>query len=136
MNTWAQSPSGSVPALGDLDSDEGRELSLSGLFAFLEVYRLRDGFCREEVLEIEEAFARYDHDHEGRISTLEVGKVLRWLGYQTSWELQQMLVADVDIDRSGSLDKNELQKLVRRYRERDMETIVQTFNEFDLNGIG
>ncbi len=37
----------------------------------------------------EAAFKRYDRDGKGEMSALDVGKLLRWLGYVTTWDVQQ-----------------------------------------------
>lgn len=121
---------------GFATSEAGCEFSLSDLVAFLELYRARDGLSREEIAEIEAAFHRYDRDREGAINALEVGKVLRWLGFRSSWELQQELAMEVDVHQSGRLDLGDLQKLIRMYRERDIHTMKQAFKEYDTTGLG
>ena len=48
----------------------------------------------------------------------DVGKVLRWMGYTASFDVQVMLTREVDVDESGTLDAVELRKLVRRFQEK------------------
>lgn len=111
-------------------------LSLSELWRLLEVFRGREGLTRNESLEVEEAFQRCDPNPMGEICTADAGKVLRWFGYHTTWELQQHLVSEVDVDGSGSLNLSEVLKLVRKYREREITRMTRVFNEFDVESHG
>lgn len=119
-------------ALVDAGMDTHTELNRGELFSFLDIYRKREGLTREEITEIDAAFKRYDLDHSGTITAVHVGKLLRWMGYLTSWELQQKLVAEVDVDHSGQLRLLEIRKLVRKYREREIANLKKSFEDFDV----
>lgn len=54
----------------------------------------------------------------GEMDIKDVGKVLRWMGYTASFDVQVMLTREVDVDESGTLDAVELRKLVRRFQEK------------------
>jgi len=123
-------------ALIDAGVDISQDLGKADLYRFLDMYRRREGLSRDEIIEIDGAFKRYDRDQSDSINAVEVGKVLRWMGYLTSWELQQKLVAEVDVDHSGQLDLFEIRKLVRKYREREIATMKKAFAEYDLNSSG
>jgi Ca2+-binding EF-hand superfamily protein len=100
------------------------------LMRFLDVFRDRDGRSRAEVKEIKDAFARCDPEGVGEITVIDAGKLLRYLGFPLAWDLQQVLIAQVDMDRSGSIDLVEFQKLVRLYREREVARIRSIFHSF------
>jgi len=134
-----------VPSIDDLggngrrpsiSSERDFELDFWDVWRFVEVYRAHEGFNRKDVADIDEAFRRYDRDGKGELSTLEVGKVLRWLGYPTSWEQQQHLLAEVDVDKSGKLNIRELRKLMRKYRDREMAKTLKAFQDRDEAGSG
>ena len=61
------------------------------------------------------------------MSTLYVGKVLRWLGYPTPFEVQQHLITQVDMDESGKLDLPELRKMIRMYKDAAQISITFVF---------
>jgi Ca2+-binding EF-hand superfamily protein len=113
-----------------------RGMGLSELMHYLQVFRNREGFTRCDLEEIEKAFRRYDHDSTGQIQIAEVGKVLRWLGYPSSGDLQEYLVEKADSDNSGGLDLIEIRKLVRLYFEREVQKMKAVFEEYDTKGIG
>lgn len=104
------------------------EMRLNDLWQFLQVYRQREGLSRDECAEVEAAFERYDPEQKGEISTVDLGKALRWFGYQVSFTVQQSLIEEVDIDRSGKLDQQELRKLIRMYWEKELKRMQSAFN--------
>jgi len=116
--------------------DGGTVIELSECWRLLGVYRSREGFNKAEVDEIKQAFERYDKNNTGEISTLDIGKVLRWLGYPTPFEVQQHLTAQVDIDGSGQLDLGELRKMIRMYREKALKTMRAAFEDEDEDQLG
>jgi len=123
-------------ALQDAGMEVNQDLTRAELYCFLDTYRKREGLTREEIAEIDAAFERYDRDNSGTINSAEVGKVLRWIGYLTSWDLQQKLVSEVDVDHSGQLCLLEIRKLVRKYREREIGVMKKSFEEHDEDSAG
>lgn len=114
----------------------GQAFGVFELLRFLEIYRSREGFTAAEAEEIDNAFHKYDRDQCGEICTVAVGKVLRHMGYLTTFELQQQLVAEVDVDHSGKLSIPELRKLVRKYRELEIQRTRTAFKEYDFDSKG
>ncbi|CAE7394228.1 BPHL, partial [Symbiodinium necroappetens] len=55
--------------------------------------------------------------------------VLRWMGYPASFDVQQMLVKEVDIDESNTLDAVEMRKLVRKFQEKELTSWTIAFNQ-------
>merc|ERR1719478_900643 len=53
--------------------------------------------------------------------------MLRWLGFPSTMELQQELMAEVDIDRSGFLDFDEFLKVMRKYRDTELKTVRKAY---------
>jgi len=106
------------------------------LWQLLTTYRQREGFLASEMEEIESGFDRYDKNRTGEISHSEVGQVLRWLGYPTSFEILQQLIAKVDIDGSGSLSLAELLKLIRIYQSRELVKMREAFAANEVDGRG
>merc|ERR1712194_394226 len=117
------------------NANEG-QLGLSDVWRFLDVYRGREGFTRSDASEIQEAFKRYEREPIGEISPTEVGKVLRWLGYPTPWDLQQHLVAEIDVNKDCKLNLQELRKLVRKYQEREVMEMTKAFKQQDAASNG
>lgn len=105
----------------------GSEFDLSQIWQMLSVFRAREGFSAAEAREIQEAFTEQDYQNEGEISTLEVGKLLRSLGYSFSVEVLQQFIHRVDVDGSGRLDLSELRKLVRMYKEQETTQVKRMF---------
>ena len=63
----------------------------------------------------------------GEMDIKDVGKVLRWMGYSASFDVQVMLTREVDVDESGTLDHVELRKLVRRFQEKALLRVFVIF---------
>jgi len=110
-----------------LDEDDD-ELDVSEFFRLLDIYRQREGLSADDIQQLEVAFHHYDKEKIGELSTLDVGKVLRYLGYPISYELQQTFIAKVDVDRSTKLQFAEMKKLLRMYRELEIEAIRDAYD--------
>lgn len=136
--SWAlgrRAPTGIVAALRAAAVTEARSpLNFTEAWQFLIAYRSREGLSRREAADVDEAFQHCDAEAAGRIRTSEVGRVLRLLGYCVSWELQQHLVAEVDVDSSGWLSTRGLYKLVRKHRERDLADFLKAFRKYEHHG--
>jgi len=92
----------------------------------------------EEIAEFTEAFALYDKDGDGLITSKELGVVMRSLGQNpTEDELLQML-NEIDEDGNGTIDFPEfLTMMAKKMKDVDHEeTIREAFRIFDRDGNG
>merc|ERR1719465_1643 len=92
--------------------------------------RKTEGFTKDEIATFTNLFNKFDVDGSGEISTLELSQILRNLGYPTSVDVLQGLIAEVDVDGSGEIDIGELLKLLRKYRNREMMQSQHAFNQY------
>lgn len=113
----------------DIHAVMPKTITISNFFVFLEVYRYREGLDRKQIMELDAAFNKYDRRGFGEIDVKDVGKVLRWMGYPASFDVQQMLVKEVDIDESNTLDAVEMKKLVRKFQEKELTSWTTAFNQ-------
>nr|XP_002160750.3 calmodulin-A isoform X1 [Hydra vulgaris] len=92
----------------------------------------------EQIAEFKDAFALFDKDNDGAISSKELGAVMKSLGQNpTEAELQDM-VNEVDTDGNGTIDFSEfLTAMARKVKETDSEEEVkEAFRIFDKDGDG
>jgi len=116
-----------------------REFTFEELWRVLIAFRKAEGFLKSDVELFQDAFQRFEKDGRGRdgeISTLELGKVLRWLGHASNLDQQQALLAKIDVDGSGLLDIGEFLKLMRQKQEEEIQYFRKTFklNDMDQSG--
>ena len=96
------------------------------------------GLNEEQIAEFKEAFALFDKDGDGSITTKELGTVMRSLGQNpTEAELQDM-INEVDADGNGTIDFPEfLSLMARKMKDTDTEEeLVEAFKVFDRDGNG
>merc|ERR1711861_102327 len=92
----------------------------------------------EQISEFKEAFALFDKDGDGTITTKELGTVMRSLGQNpTEAELQDM-INEVDADASGTIDFPEfLNLMAKKMKDTDTEEeLIEAFKVFDRDGNG
>lgn len=80
----------------------------------------------------------FDKNSDGKITTKELGTVMRSLGQNpTEAELTDM-INEVDVDNDGSIDFPEfLTMMARKMKDTDSEAeIAEAFKVFDRNGDG
>jgi len=82
---------------------------------------------KAEDREMTAAFMRFASDVHAEIRVHEAEQVLRWLGYQAPFNLRQLMLEEVDIDKSGAIGIGECKKLVRRAQEHEMEEVDAAF---------
>jgi Ca2+-binding EF-hand superfamily protein len=104
-------------------------MQLACVWKFLKIYREREGLSCNDCAEVDIAFERYDPGGKGEMSTVDVGKALRWFGYQPTLMEQQQITQEVDVDRSGHLNKTELRKFIRVYWERELRKMQSAFSK-------
>eukprot|EP00933_Yihiella_yeosuensis_P032558 TRINITY_DN26175_c0_g1_i2.p1 TRINITY_DN26175_c0_g1~~TRINITY_DN26175_c0_g1_i2.p1 ORF type:complete len:1182 (-),score=245.43 TRINITY_DN26175_c0_g1_i2:48-3593(-) len=120
----------------DLDLEE---IGVSALWQFLVIFRQNEGLSKADATFVREAFNHYaasrtckdGEQEELEVSTSDLPKILRYIGYSMCLEEQKQLTAQVDIDRSGALSQPELLKLIRLCREQRFRKIQETFMEAD-----
>ncbi|KAJ6466852.1 hypothetical protein C8R45DRAFT_1020304 [Mycena sanguinolenta] len=99
---------------------------------------MTDQLSPEQISEFKEAFALFDKDGDGTITTVELGTVMRSLGQNpTESELQDM-INEVDADGNGTIDFHEfLAMMAKKFQDTDSEEeIRQAFAVFDKDGNG
>jgi calmodulin len=99
---------------------------------------MADQLTEEQTAEFREAFALFDKDGDGTISTKELGTVMKSLGQKpTVAELNDM-INEVDSDGNGEIDFDEfLSMMAKKLKETDLEEdIREAFRVFDKNSSG
>lgn len=104
-------------------------LDISEMWRFMKVYRNREGLSKTEVEEIEQGYLRCGFDPTTEVNAMQIGKIVRSIGYMISFDTMQNFIAKVDINNSGDLDSREFRKLIRLVIERDIETFRLAFYE-------
>ena len=99
---------------------------------------MADHLTDEQTAEFREAFALFDKDGDGTISTKELGTVMNSLGQKpTAAELETM-IKEIDTDGNGEIDFDEfLTMMAKKLQESDLEDdIREAFRVFDINCTG
>ncbi|ODQ78637.1 hypothetical protein BABINDRAFT_172009 [Babjeviella inositovora NRRL Y-12698] len=93
---------------------------------------------QKQITEFKEAFSLFDKDNDGKITTKELGTVMRSLGQNPSESELKDLVNEVDINNDGNIDFPEfLTMMARKMKDTDSEAeIAEAFKVFDRNGDG
>merc|ERR1719321_2653973 len=120
-------------AIQIVDEDGTGEIDFDEFVKLMKHLRQSEGFTRKEIKVFKESFAKADVDGSGEISTLELGKLLRWLGYPTNYDPQCKLVDEVDVDGSKEIDFGEFLKLLRKYRNEEAEASLASWNQRKVN---
>lgn len=92
----------------------------------------------EQLNEFREAFALYDKDGDGTITTLELGKVMRSLGQNPSVEELQNMINEIDQDGNGIIDFEEFVIMMRRnlQNKNSEQELRNAFKVFDKDNNG
>lgn len=119
-------------AIADAAKDLGldpyhKELDFSELWQLLQVFRAREGFSAEELIEIEEVFQTYAT--MGVITTHDLDSAMREMGQELTFEVCRARTIQVDIDNSGQLDYYEFRKLARINRDCETRQVVTGFRQ-------
>ncbi len=80
----------------------------------------------------------FDKDSDGKITTKELGTVMRSLGQNPSESELTDMINEVDVDSDGTIDFPEfLTMMARKMKDTDLEAeIAEAFKVFDRNGDG
>jgi Ca2+-binding EF-hand superfamily protein len=98
--------------------------------------RLHCGFTREERDEMEEVFEKFDQDGSGCVSSEEMRRVLKYMGFHPSDDMFGNLIKAVDTDGSGEIDAGEFLTAMRIYNEMQTDQFKAVFDTFDSDGSG
>merc|ERR1719182_192948 len=79
--------------------------------------RLHCGFTRDERDEMQDVFQKFDQDDSGNVSSEEMRRVLKYMGFHPSDEMFGSLIKAVDTDGSGEIDAGEFLTAMRIYSE-------------------
>ena len=97
-----------------------------------------DKLSEQQISEFKEAFSLFDKDSDGKITTKELGTVMRSLGQNPSESELADMVNEVDLNSDGHIDFPEfLTMMARKMKDTDSEAeIAEAFKVFDRNGDG
>ena len=93
---------------------------------------------RRQVKEFKDAFAIFDKDGGGSITTQELGDVMRSLGQKPTTAELETMVREIDADGNGEIDFPEfLTMMLRKMNEGNPEKeLMDVFMVFDKDGSG
>ncbi|PAA65642.1 hypothetical protein BOX15_Mlig023433g1, partial [Macrostomum lignano] len=93
---------------------------------------------REQMIEYFEAFQRYDHDGSGTIDIAELSDIMTSMGLHVREDDLDVLIRQVDEDRSGNLDFLEFLNLMVRHINKPVtkDEIRSAFLVFDTQKRG
>merc|ERR1712156_756406 len=93
-------------------------------------------FTSQQIQEVKEAFAIYDKNSTGSISTKSLINVMRSLGQNPTEEETNNMICEVDIYGSGIIDFVEFLEMWAKYTGDVDAAIMEAFNLFDNDGSG
>lgn len=99
---------------------------------------MTDQLTPQQLEELKEAFAIYDLDGDGTITTRELGSVMRALGLNPTEAEILNFIKEVDLDNSGSINFDEFAVLmVDKIKDIDSEEdVIAAFKVFDMENKG
>mmetsp|Transcript_33523 Transcript_33523/g.107777 ORF Transcript_33523/g.107777 Transcript_33523/m.107777 type:complete len:161 (-) Transcript_33523:307-789(-) len=91
-----------------------------------------------QMQELREAFDLFDTDGSGMIETKELQVALRALGFDSKKDKVRKMIADIDLDGSGTIDFNEfIEMMTGKMGDRDSpEELSRVFKLFDDDETG
>jgi len=95
----------------------------------MQAYREREGLSEGDAKEICDSFHKHE-SRSGQISLQDVGRVLRAIGYNVNFDVQQTLSSKVDLAGRGYLNIDDMQKLVRMIVHEDVELMKKEFHKY------
>lgn len=99
---------------------------------------MTDKLTEEQINAYKEAFSLFDQDRDGKITSRELGTVMRSLGQTPSESEVADMINEIDMDNDGTVDFPEfLTMMARKMKDTDSEEEVrEAFRVFDRNGNG
>lgn len=99
----------------------------------------KNNLTRDQIDELSSAFKLFDKDDDGKVSTRELGAIMRSLGHPLAENELQQIVNEADEDNNGTIELDEfLNMMARRMNVEDSpeEEIKEVFRQFDKNNDG
>jgi calmodulin len=99
---------------------------------------MAENLSEEKIAEFRAAFELFDRDRDGKITTKELGTVMKNLGQNPSETELEEMIKQVDLDGNGTIDFKEfLGLMVRKMKDTDTEEeLLEAFKVFDRDGNG
>ncbi|XP_077987619.1 neo-calmodulin-like [Glandiceps talaboti] len=97
-----------------------------------------DEVTPEQLAEFKEAFSMFDKNGDGKITTGELGTVMRSLGLNPTDEELDDMINEIDADGNGTVEFPEfISMMVKKRSHSDPETdLREAFKVFDRDGNG
>jgi len=115
--------------LADLGWNWEHKLDFDDWVQLIKIIRYRDGFRTAELEEFARLFNQYDVDDSDTIDCHELRKTLKYLGHKTSLIEVRGLLKAVDENGDGVLNFEEILRLLRLHRERQLQAAQLAFSE-------
>eukprot|EP00747_Dinoflagellata_sp_TGD_P065476 gnl/TRDRNA2_/TRDRNA2_154374_c1_seq1.p1 gnl/TRDRNA2_/TRDRNA2_154374_c1~~gnl/TRDRNA2_/TRDRNA2_154374_c1_seq1.p1 ORF type:complete len:627 (-),score=146.42 gnl/TRDRNA2_/TRDRNA2_154374_c1_seq1:156-2036(-) len=80
-----------------------------------------------QIAVFQKTFSEYDVDNSGSISTLEIGNILQSLGHELEMDVVQLIVNEIDSDRSGEIGFDEFCSMMSKILGPDGEVNVNGY---------
>ncbi len=92
----------------------------------------------EEINEYKAAFTLFDKDSDGKISSDELGLLMRSLGQNFSNKDLYKIIVAIDSDKNGTIELHEFLNLMAENRlvNEDQQTLIKSFKYFDRDNNG
>lgn len=119
--------------IGEVDKDCNGDLDFAEFFKVMNLIQKREGFAKSEWDHFVEVFERFDRDKTGEMDSRELLEVLCFLGYHCTQEDAAAVAQEVDFDGSGCLDQHEFLVCMRKFREREMQSLKSAMRHCDLD---
>lgn len=113
----------------------------SGRMAKKSEQKTMNGPSDKDILELKQAFDMFDKNNDGKISSEELGCVLRTLGHNHSQKEVEEMIKNVDTNENGFVEYDEFLTMMRRasYEQplnSDDARKREAFAVFDMDGNG
>jgi calmodulin len=99
---------------------------------------MAENLSEEKIAEFRAAYELFDKDRDGKITTKELGTVMKNLGQNPNEAELEQMIKEVDLNGDGTIDFKEfLGLMVRKMKDTDTEEeLLEAFKVFDKDGNG
>eukprot|EP00090_Calanus_glacialis_P028428 TRINITY_DN4567_c1_g1_i1.p1 TRINITY_DN4567_c1_g1~~TRINITY_DN4567_c1_g1_i1.p1 ORF type:complete len:166 (-),score=63.77 TRINITY_DN4567_c1_g1_i1:79-576(-) len=91
---------------------------------------------REDTECLKDAFALFDADKDGEITTQELAKIMNHHGFHPSIDELSAMIENVDKNSNGTIDYDEFVEMMIEREEEENDDVAQAFKVFDRDGDG